>query len=54
MAARTYREKNNNNNKAESFFSLDFNVYINVDNREKVRSRNKTITTKTNLIGRKT
>ena len=54
-AARTYREKNNNNNnKAESFFRLDFNVYINVDNREKVRARNKTTTTKTNLVGRKT
>ena len=47
-------EKNNNNNKAESFFRLNFNAYINVDNREKARARNKTITTKTNLVGRKT
>ena len=54
MAARTYREKNNKNNKDESFFTLNFNVYINVDNREKVRARNKTTTTKTNLVGRKT
>ena len=48
-------EKNNNNNKAESFFRLSFNAYINVDNREKARARNKTTTTtKTNLVGRKT
>ena len=48
-------EKNNNNNKAESFFRLNFNAYINVDNREKARARNKTTTTtKTNLVGRKT
>ena len=31
MATRTLREKNND--KAESFFRLNFNVYINVDNR---------------------
>ena len=48
------REKNNKNNKDESFFTLNFNVYINVDNREKVRARNKTTTTKTNLVGIKT
>ena len=54
MAARTYREKKNKNNKDESFFTLNYNVYINVDNREKVRARNKTTTTKTNLVGRKT
>ena len=48
------REKNNNN-KAESFFRLNFNVYINVDNREKARARNRTTTTTTtNLVGRKT
>ena len=47
-------KNNNNNNKAESFFGLNFNVYINVDNREKVRARNKTTATKTNLVGRKT
>ena len=48
-------EKKNNNNKAESFFGLNFNVYINVDGREKARARNKTTTTtKTNLVGRKT
>ena len=56
MAARTYREKKTATTKAESFFRLNFNVYINVDNREKATARNKTTitTTETNLVGRKT
>ena len=34
-------EKNNNNNKkAESFVRLNFNVYINVENRERAKARN--------------
>ena len=28
-------------NKKESFFSLNFNVYVNLDNRERARARNK-------------
>ena len=36
MAARTYREKKNNNKKAEPFFQLNFNVYINVDKGKKL------------------
>ena len=32
MAARTFREK-------KSFFPLNFNVYINLDNRERARAR---------------
>ena len=55
MAARTYGEKKTATTKAESFFRLNFNVYINVDNREKATARNKTTTTtETNLVGRKT
>ena len=34
-----WREQNNNKN--ESFFSLNFNVYINLDNRERARAINK-------------
>ena len=42
MAARTFKEKkNNNSNENESFFPPDFNVYIKLDNRERVRARNK-------------
>ena len=37
MATRTFREKNNN--KVESFFRRDFNVFIDVDNRERGRAR---------------
>ena len=37
MATRTFREKNNN--KVESFFRQDFNVFIDVDNRERGRAR---------------
>ena len=33
--------KENKNINKESFFSLNFNVYINVDNRETARARNK-------------
>ena len=41
MATRTFREKKYNNNKADSFFRLNFNVYINVDKRERARARDK-------------
>ena len=41
MATRTFREKKYNNNKADSFFRLNFNVYINVDRRERARARDK-------------
>ena len=37
MAARTFREKTKTTKK-ESFFSLNFNVYINLDNRERARA----------------
>ena len=37
MATRTFREKNNN--KVESFFRQDFNVFIDVDNGERGRAR---------------
>ena len=46
MATGTLREKqreinkNNNNKKAESFVPLNFNVYINVENRERAKARN--------------
>ena len=33
------REKKYNNNQADSFFRLNFNVYINVGNRERARAR---------------
>ena len=42
MATRTFREEKNSNNKAGSFFRLDFNVYTDVDNRERARARDKT------------
>ena len=38
MAARAFKEKKNNN-KAESFFRLLLNVYINVEERERVGAR---------------
>ena len=41
IATRTFREEKNSNNKAGSFFRLDFNVYTDVDNRERARSRDK-------------
>ena len=41
MATRTFREKKYNNNKADSFFRLNFNVYNNVDKRERARRSNK-------------
>ena len=41
MATRTFKEKKYNNNKADSFFRLNFIVYINVDKRERARRRNK-------------
>ena len=41
MATRTFREKKYNNNKADYFFPLNFNVYINADKRERARRRNK-------------
>ena len=37
MGARTFREKK----KTESFFPQNLNVYINLDNRERARRRNK-------------
>ena len=45
MATGTLRERqieknNNNNKKAESFVRLNFNVYINVENRERAKARN--------------
>ena len=42
MATRTFREEKNSNNKADSFFRLDFNVYTDVDSRERARARDKT------------
>ena len=47
------RKREKNNNKAKSFFRLNFNVYINMKNREKARARNKK-TTENNFVGRKT
>ena len=41
IATRTFRDKKNNNNKADSFFGLNFKVYIGVDNRERARGRDK-------------
>ena len=38
IASRAFRDKNNNN-KADSFFRLNFNVYIDVDNAEKELER---------------
>ena len=40
MAARTLREKNKTK-KSESFFPVNFNVYIDLDNMERARARNK-------------
>ena len=53
MATRTFREKKYNKNKADSFFPLNFNVCINVDNRERARARDEK-TKETNFVGRKT
>ena len=53
MATRTFREKKYNKNKADSFFQLNFNVCINVDNRERARARDEK-TKETNFVGRKT
>ena len=39
--------------KTESFFPLNFNVDINLDNRERAKAKKK-IATETNLVGRKT
>ena len=38
MAARTFREREKKN---ESFFPLNINIFINLDNRERARARNK-------------
>ena len=46
-AARTFGGK-----KTESFFPLNFNVYINLDNRERAKAKKK-IATETNFVGRK-
>ena len=40
ITSRPFRDKNNNN-KYDSFFRLDFNVYVTVDNRERARARDK-------------
>ena len=40
MATGTFREKKKNNS-AESFFRLNLNVYVSVDNRERVKARDK-------------
>ena len=39
--ARTLEEKKNKTQKTESFFPLNFNVYINLDNRERTRVKKK-------------
>ena len=39
LATRTFREEKTSNNKAGSFFRLDFNVYTDVDNRERARAK---------------
>jgi len=41
MATRTFTEKKYNNNKDDSFFRLNFNVFLNVDNRERAEERDK-------------
>ena len=41
LATRTFREEKTSNNKAGSFFRLDFNVYTDVDNRERARAKDK-------------
>ena len=42
MATGTFTQKKyNNKNKADYFFRLNFNVYINVDKRERARARDK-------------
>ena len=53
--ARTLEEKTNKQ-KTESFFPLNFNVYINLDNRERtrVKKKKKKKKTDTNFAGRKT
>ena len=38
MAARAFRGKKETKKIPESFFPLNFNVYINLDNRERARS----------------
>ena len=38
MVALTFRERER---KKESFFPLNFNIFINLDNKEKARARNK-------------
>ena len=34
-------QRQKNNNKADSFFQLNFNVYIDVDNKERARAKDK-------------
>ena len=41
MATQSFQEKKQTNKKNESFFSLNFNVFINLDKRERARARNK-------------
>ena len=40
-ATRTLRDKNYNNNKAAPLFRLNYSVYIDVDNRERAKARDK-------------
>ena len=40
IASRAFRDKNNNN-KADSFFRLNFDVYIDVDNEEELERETK-------------
>ena len=39
VAARAFRGKQKTKKKTEPFFPLNFNVYINLDNRERARSK---------------
>ena len=41
IASRNFRDKIKNINNADSFFRLNFNVYIDVDNRERARDKKK-------------
>ena len=41
MATLTFTEKKYNNNKDDSFFRLNFNAFLNVDNRERAGARDK-------------
>ena len=58
LATRAFRERKNNddnnaNNKADSILRQNFNVFIDLDNWERARTRDKK-TKETNYVGRKT